>query len=84
MVWSAMSMAAEVELDFAIADDVLRKGTMKFFWLRAPLDVCFLPEDLRAEAHLLDPAPETGVACTVEFFLDAGNREWKMARVWVS
>jgi hypothetical protein len=35
--------------------------------------VCLLPDDLCAEAHLLDPAPETGVACTVEFVLDSGE-----------
>jgi glycerol-3-phosphate O-acyltransferase len=30
MVWSAMSMAAGVELDFTIAGDILRKGTVTF------------------------------------------------------
>jgi hypothetical protein len=30
LVWSATSMAAGVELDFAIAGDVLGKGTFEF------------------------------------------------------
>jgi hypothetical protein len=82
MVWSAVSIGDGDELDFAITGEVLRKGMTKFVQLRAPLDVCLLPDDLCAEAHLLDLAPETGVACTVEFVLDSGDSIMMMARIW--
>jgi hypothetical protein len=81
MVWSATSTAAGIELDFTITGDVLRKGIFKFVQLRAPLDACLLPDDLRGKAHLLDHELEAGVACTIVFFLDTGDREWENARV---
>jgi hypothetical protein len=74
MVWSMTLIAARVELDFTIIGEVLRKGTMKFVQLRAPLDACFVSDDLRDEALLLDHALEAGVACTSVFFLDPNDR----------
>jgi hypothetical protein len=52
MVWSATMIAAGVELNLAIADNVLRRGTIKFAQLRAPLDACLL----------LDLTVDSGVA----------------------
>jgi hypothetical protein len=53
MVWSATSIAAGVELNFTITDGVLRKGIFKFVQLRAPIDVCLLPDDLRGKAPII-------------------------------
>jgi hypothetical protein len=39
-----------------------------------------LPDGLRAEAHLLDHALESGVASIVGFFLDAGDSTRKNVR----
>jgi hypothetical protein len=72
MVWSATSMTAGVELDFAITGEVLQKGSAKFVGLRKIQDDSFLPDDLRRQARLLDHAPEAGVACTAVFFLGSG------------
>jgi hypothetical protein len=74
MVWSVTSIGDEDELDFAITGEVLRKGMIKFDKLRAPLDACLLPDDLRAEALLLDHVPEAGVTPSVVFLLDTGDR----------
>ncbi|KAK1612140.1 hypothetical protein QYE76_035813 [Lolium multiflorum] len=80
MAWLATSMTAGVELDFAIADDVLRKGTIKFVLHLAPLDDCLHPDAPLDEALLLDHAPETEVACTAGFIIDAGDSAWKNTR----
>jgi hypothetical protein len=80
MVWSATSMTTGVELDFAIAGEVLQKGSAKFVGLRKIQDDSFLPDDLRRQAPLLDHAPEARVACTTVFLIDADDREWKNAR----
>jgi hypothetical protein len=76
MAWSATLMAAGVELDFTSAGDVLRKGTVEFFWLRAPLDACLLPDGLRAEAHLLDQKSCAGVLSINGTMVVTGDREW--------
>jgi hypothetical protein len=72
MVWSATSMTAGVELDFAITGEVLLNGSAKSVGLRKIQDDSFLPDDLRRQARLLDHAPEAGVACTAVFFLGSG------------
>ena len=60
--------------------EVLQKGIFKFALLRPPLDAGLLPDDLHAKAHLLDLAPETGVACTVEFGIALSWQEtWSSA-----
>jgi hypothetical protein len=61
MVWSATSMAAGVELDFAIADDVLRKGKQKLTSSRAPLHDSFRQDDQQNQALLLDQKSCAGV-----------------------
>ena len=76
MAWSATLMAAGVEFDFTFAGDVLRKGTVKFFWLRAPLDACLLPDGLRAEAHLLDQKSCADVLSIDGAMEVTGDRDW--------
>jgi hypothetical protein len=61
MAWSATSMAAGVELDFAITDDVLRKGIFKFALHFAPLDDCLHPEAPLDDALLHDQTAASGV-----------------------
>jgi hypothetical protein len=61
MVWLAMSMTVGVELNLAITDDVLRKGTIKFVPHLAPLDDCLHPDAPLDVAHLLDHAAASGV-----------------------
>ena len=73
MVWSVKTLVVGDELNFAIAGEILQKGSVKFVGLRKIQDDSFLPDDLRRQAHLLDHAPEAGVACTAVFFLGSGE-----------
>jgi hypothetical protein len=61
MVWSATSMTAGVELDFAIAGEVLQKGSAKFVGLRKIQDDSFLPDDLRRQALPTSHCTDSGV-----------------------
>jgi hypothetical protein len=75
MAWLATSMTARVELDFATAGDVLRKGKQELTSSRAPLHDSFRQEDLRHQAHPTSYCTELGVVSSVEFVHDAGDRE---------
>jgi hypothetical protein len=44
------------------------------------VDVYFLTDALHVEAHLLNLLTDVGATPVVDFFLDAGNRQVKMAR----
>jgi hypothetical protein len=66
--------------EFTNTGEMLRKGSTKFVGLREIQHDYFLPDALRRQALLLDPAPEAGVACTAVFLLSAGDREWKKLR----
>jgi hypothetical protein len=51
---SAMLITDGYERSFTDSGELLRRGTVKYSWLRPPLDAKLLPDDEEGEALLLD------------------------------
>ena len=79
-VWSTTTLAAGVELNLAITDDVLRKGKPKLTLSRSPLDDCLSPDAPLDEALFLDQATSSGVAPVDGFIFDSDDCGWMNAR----
>jgi hypothetical protein len=56
------------------------KGTVKFVWLRAPLDDCLHPEAPLDDALPTNHCTELGVVSSVELVHDAGDSKRRMVR----
>jgi hypothetical protein len=66
--------------DWRSPGELLRKGTSKLSRFLAPLDALLLQCAPGVQALLLDRSIELGVAPSVGFVFDSGDREWMKMR----
>jgi hypothetical protein len=73
MVWSIAPVVDGDDQEITNSGEVLRKGLSKLGHSLAPLDACFLTDDLHVEAHLLGHLTDAGKSPVAGFLLDAGD-----------
>jgi hypothetical protein len=80
MEWSTPAIVDGDDEEFAITDDLPRKGSTKFALHTAPLDAQLCQDDLHLQALLQDLTVSFGVASIVGAMLNAGEQSRKKLR----